>query len=506
MKILRGVAAIKRVLYCGAGSVICISLWLALAGEYEAMLAWWLLIMLLLPPLLWALKTRFVALVTICSLAFASQFITLPLFYLNRDEFAWGHVKPFGFTALEALPMLIKVAVFLYALIIFFGLFYRVSFVGKSSRKLSNRFYKSNTSTNSASNFVTHNNQVNNNFASPHRSSGLYLFLIVLVIVALVPLNLWMFSQGISIVGVEPPHLPYRLSGVLHYFTKYMIPLTLTYLYFKTKRGWLPMLLMLSYAWVLGLSSVSRSSLMFVMLPVLYCAWLDRHQLLLAVAGFGALIGFSFVSTTRNYVYVVSAGKSGVDVDTGVFSIVLSIATNHDSRIWKLTSVLAIIGSIFGRIDGFDNLVMSQYYDPCQVVGPFGMLVDMLWQGLVPVDLDLHHMQWQGNTLIEGFVNGGGLLSNAVILGNAGLWWTILSALVAAVTLVLLEKSTKRLVKLYKMQHMYVTVIIGYLSLSYFIGAAGSIHFVYPLIAICITSWLPPIANLNILSKFERRR
>ncbi len=468
------------------------SLGLALAGEFDAMLAWWMAIALLLPPLLWAFKTRYVALITICSIAFATQFITLPFFYLDREEFAWGHVKPFGFTALEAFPMLAKVSVFLLVLIIFFRLFYRISFIGGSLCKLATSLPAT-----SASTVLDRKHQKINIGLSPHRKSGLYLLLIILIIAALVPLNLWMFSQGIGIVGVEPPHLPYRLSGILHYFTKYITPLALTYFYFKTMRGWLPMLLLLSYAWVLGLTSLSRSSLMFVLLPVLYFAWLDRRRLILVVAGFGASIGYSFVSLARTFVYFVSAGKSGGKFDTGIGAICLSIISDPESRILEISSILRILGDIFGRIDGFSNLVMSQYYNSYKVIGPWGMVLDMFWQGLAPMDLDLHHIQWQGNVLPEGFVNGGGLLSTAVILGNAGLWWITIGALVAAALLVVLEKSAIRLTNLYKAPYLFSTAVTGFFSLYYVIAGAGNAQFVYPIILVVIASWLPPLFCLD---------
>ena len=496
VKMAKAKSGKKRLLSYGAGGVMLASLGLTLADELDAMLAWWMALVLLLPPLLWALKTRYIALITICSLAFVTQFITLPNFYLVRDEFAWGHVKPFGFTALEAFPMLAKVSVFLFALIIFFRLFYRIRFIGGSSRKLATSL-----SVTSASTILDRNHQQINIISKPHRKSGLYLFLLILVIAALAPLNLWMFSQGISIVGVAPPQLPYRLSGILHYFTKYIAPLALAYFYFRTKRGWLPMLLLLSYAWVLGLSSISRSSLIFVMLPVLYLAWLDRRQLMLAVASLGALIGFAFVSTSRDFVYTVSAGISGGNFDAGIGAIFFSIITDHEIKIFEIYSIFRTIVNVFGRIDGFDNLVMSQYYNLYEVIEPLGMVLGMLWQGLAPIDLDLHHIQWQGNVLIEGFFNGGGLLSNAVILGNAGLWWIVISASGVAALLATFEKSAIRLNNRYKAPRLFSTATTGFYSLSYFISGSGSPVFVYLFALIFIASLLPPLFSLD-----EQRR
>lgn len=490
----------RKIPAIGATVVGVASIAMAVSGELEAMLAWWMVIALLLPPLLWVLKTRYVALKTICLLAFTTQFVTLPFFYINRDDFAWGHVKPFDFTAVEAWPMLSKVMIFLVCLIIFFKLLYRLRLIGGSGNPRSGRLHLPSSQSKLKSFFAD-----NAQYLKPSRQTWLYTSLIILVITILVPLNLWMFSQGISIVGVEPPNLPYRLSGILHYLTKYIIPLLLGYLYWKTKRGLFPMTLMLGYACVLGLSSVSRSSLIFVMLPVLAFAWLDRRNWLLAVGGLGTVAGFGVVSLARNFVYIISAGKTGAVTDVGILPVITGILTDPDSPFREADFLLRIFVRICGRIEGFENLVMSQFYDPNSDVGPLGFLLRMIWRPFAPIDQDIHHIQWQGNVLPEGFVNGGALLSNAVILGNANLLWIIASALVAAGTLVLLEKSAHRVIARYGFPDLLGSALVGFLSIIFFIETGGSSVFVLPFLLLIVASWLPPLRRFKRLKPWRRR-
>lgn len=476
----------------GGGGVILVSVALTLVGELAAMLAWWISIALLLPPLLWASKTRHVALIVICGLGFSTQFITVPISYIYRDNFPFGDVKPFGFTAWEAFPMLAKVSLFLFALIIFFRWFYRISFFGWAQRKL--RAKLSHASMHSISG---RQYQFADFHLKPRRNSWLYMLLIILVIAATVPLNLWMFSRGISIVGAEPPSLPYKLAGILHYVTRYIIPLLLAYLYLRTKRNWFGMLILIAYAWILGLSSLSRSSFMFVVLPVLLLAWLDRRQLMLFVAGLGGVVGYYAITLARSFVLFATAGKSYAVTDINIGAILLNILSDPDSKILKYDSLVNALSGIFGRIDGFTNLVMSQYYNPYAVLSPFGFILRQIWRGLAPLDVDLHHLQWQGNVLPTGFYNGGALLSNAVIVGNAGIWWVVISAVVAAATLAILEKSTKRLFMHYKAPGLIGAAIIGFLSMVYFIETGGSQRFVYPFAMLLIVSLLPPLFRLD---------
>lgn len=480
-------------LFYAVGCVMLVVLALAVAGESEALIAWCLALILLLPPLLWALKTRYVALITISLMACATQLITLPFFYLNRDDFAWGHVKPYQFTGLEALPMLLKVFLFLILLNLIFGIFYKVVSIGGSPRIIDNLNHNITSLSTTGLNF---RNKLYNRV-----SSGIYTLMLILIVMSLTPLNLWMFSQGISIVGVEPPALPYRLSGILHYFTKYITPLVLVYIYFKTRRGWLPMSLMLGYAWIIGLSSVSRSSLIFIILPVIYFAWIDRRKIILTVATFIAVIGYAAVTNARSFVYTMTDGKIMGEFSNGVFRILSDILYNPELFLSIKTVAITLV-NIFGRIDGFDNLVMSQYYDSSQVSGPSAIAIGVIWQGLLPINLDAHHIQWQGNTLPVGFVNGGGVLSNIVILGNAGWWWIAFSAILAAMPLVMLEKSVKRLSVKYQLQKLSINSIVGFLSISFFSGAAGSTYFVYPVVLLFLLSLLPRLTSRN-LGKIE---
>lgn len=277
-------------------------------------------------------------------------------------------------------------------------------------------------------------------FLKPSRHSRIYGALIVLVISVVAPLNLWMFSQGISMVGVEPPRLPYRLSGILHYLTVFVVPLLLGFLYWKTKRSVFLTMILLYYSWVLGLTSISRFALIMVMLPVLAFAWLERRRWLLTFAGLGTVIGFAMVTSARNFVYIVTAGKVEAATGNSILTIIGNILTEPDSSIRETAFLLKTLVDIFERIEGFGNLVMSKFYDPNAALGPLGFLLRMIWRPFADIDLDTHHLQWQGNVLPEGLFNGGSLLSNAVILGNASLLWVVASALVAAGILVLLEK------------------------------------------------------------------
>ena len=478
----------------GASLVGALSLAMAVSGEFEAMLAWWMAILILLPPLLWALKTRYLTLKIICFLAFITQIVTLPFFYFNREAFTfvWGHVKPFGFTAVEALPMLSKVMLFLVCLIIFFKMLHRLHLFDRSSNPHSARFRLPSVQSKAMS-FLAEKAH----FFKPSRYSRFFGLLIVIIISVATPMNLWMFSQGISMVGVDPPNLPYRLSGILHYFAVFMVPLLLGILYWKSKQSFFLTMILFCYSWILGFTSISRFALIIVMLPIFTSAWLERRFLLLTFVGLGTVVGFAMVSSERRFVHIVTDGKAGADTGDGILTIITNILTEPDSPISDINFFLNTFVSIFDRIDGFGNLVMSNFYDPHAVLSPTGFLLRMIWRHFAPLDVDLHHIQWQGNILPIGFYNGGALLSNTIIIGNASLIWIVASALVTAGILVLLEKSAYRIIGRYGLNDSFASVIIGFLAIIFFIETGGSVTFVMPLLLLCIASVLPPLYRFN---------
>jgi hypothetical protein len=465
-------------------SIAVISILLAVTDEINLLIAWWLIIILLAPFLLVAIRTRYISLLTICTLSFTTQFFTLPNFYLTRESFKWGDIKPFDFTFLAALPIIGKIFIFL--------IFFTAFFIGLYRISIGSRLSNSKNQSDYCVSRVSENLRIAKRVTT--KNSLISFMCIIFIVVLVTPLNIWMFSKGISIVGLESPHLPFRLSGILHYSTKYIIPIIMGYLYSNTRRNFLPMLVLLFYSWILGMSSVSRSALILVMLPVLVFALVDRRYLMLIVSFCGTLFGYAAVTLARSYVHVLAGGQlTGVISDSDILSILLDLVSEANVGLLDSSLLLKTFFALFDRIDGFENLVMSHYYNPSLVIGSFGFILRMISRRLVPWDQDLHHVQWQGFVLPEGFVNGGGLLSNAILLGNESLGWIVVSALVAASTLVILEKRVVHLFNRYGWPANGGVALICFMTITYFIETGGADVFVIPFLFILLLSFAPAV-------------
>lgn len=456
----------------GVGSALLIA-----NDEWQAMSAWWVATIFLLPALWLAQRSRFLTIQVVCLVAFFTQFITVPTFFLAHDEFELTQTKAFEFTVWEVLPIFFKVGTFLVLL----GLLLNLA----PLRRLLPRRAKIKPASQGIQLNDTKLVRVKDS-----KKAGMYVALIAIVVMALTPLNVWMFQQGISIVGVEPPTLPYRLSGILHYLTKYIAPLFLGYLYYKSRHDLFPALLLLAYGLLLGLSSVSRSAMVMVLLPVLALAWMEKRSLVMFVVGTGLLLGYAMISKARDLVYFVTNGTSGALTDSGIFEIIGNLMENIELVEFRFFS--DVFTAILNRIEGFENLIRSSQYDPNAIPGgAFGFILRMIWRPLEEIDLDSHHIQWQGNILPEGFVNGGALLSNVIIASNANPVWIVMAALVTGIILVSLEHSARVLARKYGLSAAIESFIISLMTIIFFIEGGGSVTFVLPLLTLIIFSCLP---------------
>lgn len=466
--------------------MVLLSLLLALEDEGQTILAWWLATILLLPPLWLAFRSTFLTIRVILIIVFTTQLITVPGFFLNRDDFWLGEIKPFDYSAPEVAIIFLKVTIFLTSICIFLQ---TISlYVPDINHQLARHSFQAHRS-------------IPTVLKRP-KNAWMYTLLLLLVIATIAPLNIWMFRNGFSLVGVEPPSLPFRLSGILHYFTKYIVPVALAYLYYKSPRTLLPALLLLAYGLLLGLTSLSRSALVLVVLPILGLAWIEKKKVVLFAIGVGLLISYSLISRARDLVYFVADGISGALTDSGILLIAISLLGNLQLNFNLLSTAFM---AILNRIEGFENLVLSSSYDPNAVSGgAFGFMLRIIWRPFAELDLDQHHLQWQGNTLPDGYVNGGALLSNMIIASNDSPLWILVAAMICAIVLFVLERSVRRIARRYSLPASIEFFVITILTIFFFIEGGGSVTFVLPLVLLIVVAWLPRL-GVHSVSRLSNR-
>lgn len=447
-----------------------INFYLLNAGETNAVAIWWAVVGLLLPAMVLSLLLRSLVLRLFVGVFLFTQFIGVPWFVVNRERYTysgWTAVKNFSFTFFEFIKIYTPLAVFLLFVVLFFALFSKfvrmpnIAVIEAAKRRVRSIIYPG------------------------YRKSlvNSYFVAMVVVIALLIPLNLWMFQNGISLVGITPPSLPFRLSGILHYFTKYVAPLLLFYIYLRTSRTFLPAAILSFYALVLGASQISRFTTVVMLAPVLFCAFRDQNRKLFFIALIWGLLCFQLVTLMRNVVY-------DVDLSSGLVARFLELFYAVQ---WDDFSLWYILFDICGRIESPQGIVLAHQFNPDAMGGLFVMWAHFFYQGSVPFDHEDYHLEWIEAVLPPEFVSGGGFLSYVLIMTQSQLHLIGLLAAVVASYLLFGEWIARRIAKKYRSEILY-TFLSGLYMVSFIIGV-GTVVFWSVVLFLLIFLFWPKVYN-----------
>jgi hypothetical protein len=191
-------------------------------GQNQLVIAWWLMLACMLIPVLWVGHSKFLSVKVFVWVAAISQAVTMPIFYLFPEAYASQTHRPFGFTGLEVLQVEIRLGAFLLVFLIIVR-FLRKFIKHPSSLAIVNK----SSSLNVALKILPRVSKL---------ESFIMTALIIIIILMMIPLNLWMFKMGVGITGIEPPRLPYRLSGILYYTVRWILPGILALFYLRTRQ------------------------------------------------------------------------------------------------------------------------------------------------------------------------------------------------------------------------------------------------------------------------------
>lgn len=465
---------------------LVITLALLLADQAETAIAWWIMMACMLPALIWVSSSRFLSFKVFVWSAFVTQAVTMPYFYLFPDKYQFQIHRPFYYTGLESLQIFYKVGIFLLVFLFIAGILTRIlkkSIQDHHLIRLVANIHQVPTSDNL---FATEKISLTTSLIS----TGL----IILIVLLMIPLNNWMFHMGIGLTGVLPPELPYRLSGILTYLAKLVIPALLVFLYLRTRRRSFLLVVVLGlYSAFLGVSTVSRSAALMVVLAPLAFSLLDRRWPLFIVAGVLATVSLSLTTYSRNIVYLVLFGSSGSVTGLDVIGVLLKTA--RDIIDWD--QLWLIIPSIIGRFESFEQLWRVSFVNPEILGGGWAIITKSVDWRLIDLGHDAIHLEVLGYTVPEGFYMGlGGVLEYMLAAVNQSIFFYIPFAIVAASLLILQETALRVIGNRYYINPMLLSLLIFFLSLNYFVAPGYDImNFFF--IVLCISSLFPRFAVIQ---------
>lgn len=317
-----------------------------------------------------------------------------PFFFIDKDSYS-----PYGFSAIKDFDFSVLKYLKTFSFVFFF--LYSVTFSIYILRKflpIKFTFIKKDTKGIQKS---------GNTITTIKLKNLLYL---VLFIFLLAFMNYWMFNNSIGLTGIESPRLPFKMSGILFFFSRFIAPILLIMLYSRTKRSFLVAIFLLIYALWAGLTQVSRTTLTMFWLPVIFFALVDKRYVLLLISISLFLIVFPYIETARNYVYKIDSGVVGINSANSIFSI--------SSELLQSKDIISIKGALFGfvgRLGGTQDVVLADQYDNSDIGNSFMQFSRVFF---LSKKMDLLKLQTElyGFTPPEGFSPGDGALTASVLI------------------------------------------------------------------------------------------
>ena len=422
-------------------------------GQNQLVIAWWLMLACMLIPVLWVGHSKFLSVKVFVWVAFITQAVTMPIFYLFPKAYASQTHRPFGFTGLEVLQVEIRLGAFL---LVFLTI---VSFL--------RRFIKHPSSLAIANKPSSLNVVLKILPRVSKLGSFIRTALILIIILMAIPLNLWMFKMGVGITGIEPPRLPYRLSGILYYTVRWILPGILALLYFQTRqKSVLLVLILVSYGLFLGVSTASRSAVVSLIIVPIVLAFLNRRWVLFSIAFTLGLISVGLTTASRAVIHVASIGKSDADTSLGVLVTMFEAAPLMD---WS--KLLLILPAIIARLTSFEGLYLASQVDPSSFGGGFAVWLKSLHWRLADLSHEAVHWEHVGYVPPVGFYNAiADTYGYAFWGGNGMVVYYIFFALSSALFLMLQEQSIGRLANKFGLVGFLSTSLTVFLSIFFIIG------------------------------------
>ena len=457
----------------GISVVLSTILWLSDQGQL--VIAWWLMLSCLVVPLLWVQRSRFLSVKVFVWVAFLTQSITMPVFYLLPETYHFQSHRYFGYSGVEALQVYSRLGLFLITFLLVARFF---------ERFIKHPFF--------VQGFDSERNQNPTPRKKPRLSSSKSLFsamLILVIILLMIPLNTWMFKTEIGITGVEPPKLPYSLSGILMYLARWLVPGILAVLYIRTRqRSVLLVFILGSYGMYLGVSTASRAAALSLVFVPIILAYLNRRWLIFTVASLMGLISIGLTTASRQIVYTASHGLTEANTALGVLGTMFDAA-----KLLEWSSILLVLPKVFARMSSFEGLFLSSQVDPTSLGGGIAVWLKTLHWKIVDLGHEAVHQEFLGYTPPVGFYNAAAdIYAYALWGGNDILAFYVMFALSAALVLMLQEQAIGRISKKYPSIRFFGTGLIFLLSIFYTV-AVGYPLFVMLFMIILVASRIPKI-------------
>lgn len=295
-----------------------------------------------------AIKSEILFFYSLFGLA-ASLFSSYGLFY-DRERFVpsgdQAAIKEFDFQVLSLIE--------LYIPIIYFHLLVVLLFL--AGDYFFNKKISQNTNSYEPISFSLINNSRHKSFSSA---------LLIPFCFFMFYINYFMFINSVGIGGIASQRLPFQLTGILFYFSRFVSPIIILFLVLRTKTSLIIFLMLAILAVFSSITSLSKAVLLLYSLPLIFLLIRDRKIFLLIILLFILVIAYELVGIARSVIYMVEDGIIIRNIDFNIFNTIIQAISLFDFKEVDWFSVLFAFGE---RIGGGQDVVLASQMD-IRVVG-----------------------------------------------------------------------------------------------------------------------------------------
>lgn len=255
--------------------------------------------------------------------------------------------------------------------------------------------------------------------------------------------NWWMFTNSIGITGINPPELPFKLSGISFFTARFVLPIILVYLMTKFRPTLIELSLLVAYACFASLTSVSKAALVILFMPALIVLFVQKRFFILGVALVLLAFFYPVVGVARNFVYLVEGGFAVRNIDFSLIDVLLNSLLDHTVE-GLFLGPLAVIE----RIGGGQDVVLAAQYDNNLVAGPITEFIRLYIFDFWDLSSTAQGLMYDYTPNVVGFATGdGGFFAHMLLAGGHSVIMMLLVSLYQGVLLVIANSTYMRMLR-----------------------------------------------------------
>jgi hypothetical protein len=365
--------------------------------------------------LFFSIKNKIISLSIFLTLAFLSQALNPSFFFFNRKIYLEGEkwiMGNFNFDILDFFRIFAN-SYLLILLIFLFTIFFKKLWFKKeiyAFKKVTNRS----------------TNQKNIKKIDYKYSYLLYIFIFLFAM----PLCIFMYNNRIGISTIDPVRLPFKLVGISIYTRMLVIPSMLFILYSKSKRGILDFAVIMFFALVVGVLSLSKGIIIISLLPLIIYSYIDKTNFKLAISLLYCAILYMFISEFRQIILISNLGP--IEMIKNIYNLYIESDVSNQNFFFQF------VNAFTDRLYGAQYTILAHNFN---LSNNFNELINFFFcrndNLSIIIYRDIFNLAESTDSVVGVNI---GYLNILILLANKNIFLLIIVSIITSFYLIIIEK------------------------------------------------------------------